>query len=277
MDKGTLVLIGGNEDKDGERTVLREVVSVSRARRMAVIPSASDIPRRKADDYVQVFGDLGVDEVKVYDIRKPEEADRREYLEAVRDLDLAFFTGGDQVQLVSTLEGTRLIGEIRGAFERGMTVAGTSAGASALGDPMIYGEDDEDTGFRKGALRWSSGFGLLEGVTIDSHFFKRRRLPRLVRFLSSGRSEVGIGLGEDTAVVARPDGSFHVIGNGVAAAVSAREMTFTSFDDIGPDEDVSSIGLGLSFFSTGTTFCLNEGTVSVCGVPHGSTVKGTEE
>ena len=75
------------------------------------------------------------------DIRSPREGEHPDHLAAVDHADLIFFTGGDQVRLVKRLGGSTVLERIRARFAAGATLAGTSAGAAAASDPMIFDGD----------------------------------------------------------------------------------------------------------------------------------------
>jgi hypothetical protein len=76
---------------------------------------------------------------------------------------------------------------------RGGVIAGTSAGASIMGNLMITGGNP--------VARVGEGFGLLPGVVIDQHFSQRNRLDRLLGVLVAHPGYVGLGIDENTAVV----------------------------------------------------------------------------
>lgn len=254
-DKGHLVLIGGNEDRVGSKTVLKRIVSLGATGQIAVIPTASDYPREMGEKYERVFRELGVPRVTALDIRYPGDPDKAGYRELIRGADVVFFTGGDQVKLVDILKGSALFGEIRRRFEAGATIAGTSAGAAAASDPMIFNGDEN--GFQKGAVRHAEGFGFLKGVTIDTHFLDRRRLPRLVQALCAGLSRHGLGLDEDTGIIVYPDRVAEVIGAGMVTALDARQLRFTDYHTVRERERFACEGIRLGFLTAGTFFNLN--------------------
>jgi len=254
-EKGHLVLIGGNEDRVGGRTVLKRIVSLNAVRQIAVIPTASEFPRELGEKYERAFRELGVPRVTALDIRYPGDADAPGRREQVRGADAIFFTGGDLVKLVQILKGSALFGEIRRRFEAGATVAGTSAGAAAASDPMIYNGDEN--GFQKGAVRHAEGFGFLPGITVDTHFLDRRRLPRLAQALCAGLSQFGLGLDEDTGVVVYPNRVAEVVGAGVVTTLDARPLRFTDYHSVQERERFACEGLRLGFLTPGTFFNLN--------------------
>jgi cyanophycinase len=257
--RGKLVLIGGDEDKKGARRLLRRALSANGASVVTVVPTASRHPARLGRRYVRAFKGIGARDVRVADVRSPADAARPEHVDRIEGSDLVFFTGGDQTRLAAALRGSPLLEAVRRAFERGATVAGTSAGATAAGDPMIY--DGQTHGLRKGRVRHAPGFGLLPGVTVDTHFVERGRIRRLAQFLAGGRARRAIGLSEDTAVIAGPDGVAEVAGAGPVVVLSAERLAYSDYEAVRQDDPVSMAGLELGFLSDGRTFDLKKWSV----------------
>lgn len=253
--KGYLVLIGGAEDRTGRRRILRKVLNLNEGKRVAIIPSATMYASETIADYRDIFLKIGADRVWGIDIRRRSEGDRKEYLETLEECDVIFFTGGDQTRLVDLLESTKALDKI---WERygtdNVVIAGTSAGAAAAGDFMIY--DGDGNGFNKSSIKHSSGFGFIKGITIDTHFMARRRISRLSQFLASGKSHKGIGISEDTAIVVFPDQTFEVIGRDVVTVMNSKELWYSNYDRIDTDEHVTVDGVNVGFLSHGTRFDL---------------------
>jgi len=263
---GALVLVGGSEDKRGEMRVLRHAVEVARATTVTVVPTASDFPRERVEEYRRAFSAVGVDEILVADIRTRADAEQVETVELARRPELVFFTGGDQVRLVDTLAGTLFLDEVRAAFGRGTTLAGTSAGAAAAGEVTIFHGDG--AGHAKGTVRHSPGFAFIDGVVVDTHFDTRCRLSRLAQFLCSGGGLKGVGLAEDTALVVRPGGVAEVVGTGVVTVLDASEVDATNYDTAIEDGLLTVTGLGLGFLAPGTIFDLDRWRVAALPEPH---------
>jgi cyanophycinase len=100
------------------------------------------------------------------------------------------------------LGGTTAAKAIRVMNERGVHVAGTSAGAAFLSEHMIaYG--DEGSTPHAGMVTMAPGLGLTNRIVIDQHFRQRDRLGRLLTALAYNPFAVGIGLDEDTAASSR--------------------------------------------------------------------------
>jgi cyanophycinase len=252
--RGWLALIGGGEDKSRDCHVLRRIVAVNNARRMVIIPTASRIGDEVGADYDRLFAALGVPHRRVLAIKQANQADDPAALAAVAAADLIFFTGGDQVRLVEVLRGSPLIAAVRRRLEDGATVAGTSAGASAAGQHMLW--DGDGRGFHKGTIGSGPGFGLIPGLCIDTHFLSRSRLPRLTQLLCQGRVAAGVGLSEDTALLIAPDGIASVIGSDMVTLLHQGEVGQCDFAGTGEGERFSVDGVRLSFLAPGSRFDL---------------------
>jgi cyanophycinase len=253
--KGYLALIGGAEDKTHNKSVLRQVVELNRARNAAIIPTASSYGTDLGAEYAAIFRGFGVSQCSVLDILHPEQARDPRHLAAVVSADLIFFTGGDQVRLVQVFDNSPLLALVRERLAAGATVAGTSAGAAAVSNPMIY--DGDGQGFEKGSVRMTKGFGFLDGVTIDTHFVARGRIARLTQFLCTGHSEYGLGLSEDTGLIIAPDDIATVFGSDVVTALSHRNVEYSNYHDVEHEQRYTVHGVQLSFLAPGAKFDLH--------------------
>ncbi len=254
--KGFLALIGGNEKKTGQKLVLKKLLEIRNIDSIAVIPSASMSPKRLSRKYVDAFINLGVSKISVLDIRRNYEADSKKHLEVIDKSDLIFFTGGDQYLLYKTLAETELLSRIWNKFKSGSILAGTSAGAAVMSSPMIY--DGDTKPFVKGSVLFSNGFGFLEDITIDTHFYKRHRLPRLIQFLSRGISKFGIGLPENSGIIVYPDKNVEVIGKKPITFVDCSQMEFTDINEIKKNELYSTLGIKIGYLQPGLHFSIND-------------------
>lgn len=224
---GTLIVIGGREDKTGEQTILREVARHTRGGLLLVVTVATEFPWAAAELYHEAFGRLGLPDVRLLDIRSRDEAHDQNRVRAVRQAATVFFTGGDQWRMLERLRDTPLMEAICEHYRRGGVVAGTSAGAAAASDTMIVGGPGA-TAPRTGGARLSSGMGLLPGTVIDSHFAERGRLGRLLAAVAQHPSSLGIGVDEDTALVVEAHAShFTVLGSGGVLVADASEASCT--------------------------------------------------
>jgi len=234
---GTLVAVGGAEDKRDEMLILRRALDEvpGGVRRVEVLPTASREPLLAAQPHADAFRALGVPEVGVLDVRIREQAEDDAFAARVRGADLLYMTGGDQARLGDVLRGTPLLAALQDKLANGGVVAGTSAGAAAMTGTMIA--QGEPT-LRKGSVRLAPGLGLLDGLVIDTHFTERGRFARLIEAVATHPRLLGVGIGEDTAIVVR-GGEMRVVGAGSVVVMDAGEMRASNVQDAAHDQPVS--------------------------------------
>ncbi len=241
VPRGIVVAIGGNEDKEEDLEILRSTLAVSGKERpsIALITSASSQPEVMAEMYNRVFAKIGTGPVHILDIRDREGAQDPQRVALVREADVIFFTGGDQLRITSILGASPILREVkRKYFEEECVVAGTSAGASALSETMIY-EGESSEALRKGAVQMTSGIGLVQKVIIDSHFIKRGRFSRLMTIVSGNPGIIGLGLGEDTGVIIRDGHLLEAIGNGLIVVFDGCQIGRSNITDIDMGEAIA--------------------------------------
>lgn len=252
-NRGTLTLIGGAEDRKSDTGVLRKLVEKTQARYIAVVPTASMYGYELGDEYKDVFRRLGVDKIEILDIKERRDTENSRFIDIAKEADLIFFTGGDQVKLAHVFLHTELLKVIKDRhFLSGLHLAGTSAGAMIMSDPLIYDGDGKD--FQKGAVFYEPGFGFTANITVDTHFMERGRIPRICAFLASGYSKRGIGVGEDTAAYITPDDKLEVFGAGIVVMFNADKMRYSNFHDVKENELVDVDNIAMSFLVQGSRF-----------------------
>jgi cyanophycinase len=218
--EGSVIIIGGAEDKVRDRVILNRFASLAGGRdaTVAVISTASSLGAEAGERYRQVFGDLGIERVRpLHAITRPQ-ANDESAARVVKDATGIFLTGGNQLRLSSTIGGTRLADAILERFRHGAVIAGTSAGASAMSSHMIaFGASGATPKHRMAQI--AAGLGVLPGVIVDQHFQQRNRLGRLLSLIAQNPSLLGLGVDEDTAGVVGPDHIMEVIGRGSITVV----------------------------------------------------------
>ncbi len=220
MSEGSVIIIGGAEDKVRDRVILRRFTTLAGGRdaTIAVISTASSLGQEAGERYQQVLGELGVAKVRtIHAVTRAQANDETAAL-AIRGATGVFLTGGNQLRLSSTIGGTRLADAVLEQFRQGAVVAGTSAGASAMSSHMIaFGASGATPKHRMAQI--AAGLGVLPGVIIDQHFQQRNRLGRLLSLIAQNPSLLGLGVDEDTAGVVGPDHVMEVIGRGSITVV----------------------------------------------------------
>ncbi len=231
MSDGTVIIIGGAEDKIRDRIILSQFVALAGGEDavVAVISTASSLGTEAGERYRQVFAELGVKEVRPLHAVTRAQANDESFARAVRDATGIFLTGGNQLRLSSTIGGTRLAEAILERFRHGAVVAGTSAGASAMSTHMIaFGASGATPKQRMAAI--AAGLGVLPGVIVDQHFQQRNRLGRLLSLIAQNPSLLGLGVDEDTAGVVGPDHVLEVIGRGSITVVDGAAAETDAWD-----------------------------------------------
>jgi len=232
--QSVLVAIGGNEDKEKDLDVLKQTVFLTDKKDpyIELITTASSMPEESGASYIAAFEKIGIKNVKIMDIRIRGQTKNSEYVERLNNADVIFFTGGDQLRITSILGGTPVLETIKSRyFNEKCVIAGTSAGASAMSETMIY-EGEICEALCKGKVQITSGIGLVENVVIDSHFIQRGRFSRLMDIVTTNPGSIGLGLGEDTGVVIRQGHLLESIGNGLTVIFDGQHIKYTNISDI---------------------------------------------
>jgi cyanophycinase len=256
-ERGWIVPIGGAEDKESGRRILKRFVQLCGGRDadIVIIPTASRLPDT-GRKYEELFDRLEAGCATSIDFRTREDGDNDEHLRRIGNASGVFFTGGNQLRISTILGGTRAAKLIRERNARGVHVAGTSAGAGILSEHMIaFGREGSSP--RGNSVRLAPGLGLTNRFIIDQHFRQRDRLGRLVAALAYNPFAIGIGLDEDTAAFIGPDDTLEVEGSGGVTVVDAGDLQFSSMAEVREREAVCLLGLRVHILTAGATFNLH--------------------
>lgn len=244
---GKLVIIGGAVNKGSfsesdfdqnveknlnffERGILRTIINESRLKEdsiIEVITTASQIPNIVGPEYKRAFEFLGAKNVNILEVSNREQANSDEIVQRAKDSNVVMFTGGDQLRLTSILGGTRFHDVILQKYmEEDFIYAGTSAGAAAASENMIY-QGSSSEALLKGEIKTTQGLGFIENVIVDTHFVQRGRIGRLFQAVVNNPRTLGIGLGEDTGLFIKDD-LMKAIGSGLVILVDGRFIKDTN-------------------------------------------------
>jgi cyanophycinase len=233
-EAGELFVIGGAEDKLGRRTVLREFVESAggEAARIAVVPTASSLGPEIVDVYRAVFTKLGAAAVVGVRPETREQAGHPAYAGQLARVTGIFMTGGNQLKLSSVVAGTAFGDAIVAAHRRGVTVGGTSAGASIQSSHMVaFGAGGATP--KQRMTQVAAGLGLFENCVIDQHFEQRNRYGRLLMIVAQNPQLLGVGVDEDTAAVVRRSAhstTLRVVGRGAVTILDPAELVTNAFE-----------------------------------------------
>ena len=249
---GRLLIIGGAEDRCHGAPLLERFVELcgGGAARIVLVTTATGEPDQVHADYERVFRRLGADQTIQLRLHGRSDADGDDAAKVLEDATGVFISGGDQSRL-RTLVGSRINDILRDRLDgaQGLVIAGTSAGATAMGRTMILGGNGSDVS--AAAVRTGPGLGLVPQTLIDMHFGERGRLPRLLSGVAMAPEHLGIGLDENTGVLVEGDG-FEVIGTGVATVVDAEDATVVQ--PAGDSDPITLFGVRLHLLPAGCLF-----------------------
>jgi cyanophycinase len=274
--KGTLIPIGGNEDKGIEADemytldfidegilyhVVREAGGIDA--NIVVIPTASSIPVEVGENYLTAFDTLGCKNVEVLDIRSKEDSETERAISLIRNANCVMFSGGNQSKITDEIGGTTIhkILVDRYTNEPGFVIAGTSAGAMVMANEMIAGGSATES-FIKGAVTMYKGLGLVPSLIIDTHFIKRGRFGRVSEAVAQFPHLIGIGLAEDTGMIIK-NNKCRVIGSGMVIVFDGRRLTHNKHSILSKGTPMSLTGLRTHILSNGDRFHIDKKKVKV--------------
>jgi len=201
---GPLALVGGAEWREG-CTFDRDLLAESKVDEVLVLPTAAayEHPERAVDTAQQWFAGLGAKARGLMVLARPD-ADDETNVAAIRDARFIYLSGGSPLHLRSVLKDSPAWNALFQAWQGGAVLAGSSAGAMALCDPMVDP--------RGGAF--TLGLGLLAQVAIIPHHdtWSEEKAKRTITLAPKGLPIVGID--ERTALIRGRDGSWSVDGVG---------------------------------------------------------------
>jgi cyanophycinase len=258
--EGKLLIIGGAEDKQGECKILKRFVQEAGGKesRIIVLTAATELPQQVGAQYDEIFKRLGAAEVQVLDVSERVSANRETIVQELEKATGVFFTGGDQLRITGIIGGTRLGRTLHRLYERGVIIAGTSAGASAMSDTMIVGGEAGTP--KKDELTMAPGLGLLHSVVIDQHFAQRGRIGRLLSAIAQNPYVLGVGIDEDTSILVYSDGRFTVVGSQTVTVVDASPSIATNVSEISPGQALVLTPVWMHVLSDGYGFDLKRRT-----------------
>lgn len=273
--KGKLIAIGGAEDKGTdletgeinrnnlnffELGILRRVVEEAGgpASHIEVTTTASTIPYEVGENYLNAFGKIGCTNVQVMHIRNRQDTLETEFLERIKTCDAVMFSGGNQLRLSVTDGGTEFLSILKKRYQNEkFLIAGTSAGAMAMSQTMIY-EGNAARAHLKGEIKMTTGLGFINSVIIDSHFEKRGRFGRLAQAVATNPSTIGIGLGEDTGMLITAGNKMEAIGSGLVVIIDGHDILHSNIADIPDGNPVSIENLKVHFCEKGNGYLIRE-------------------
>jgi cyanophycinase len=258
--RGSLILIGGREEKENgrERLILAEVArrAAVGGGRLVIVTVATRFHEEAAEEYGGVFADLGVPEIEVLGVRSRRDAYDETMVERVAGAAVIFFAGGDQLRITSQMGNSPVFRRMQRLYEaEGATIVGTSAGAAAMPETMVVGGPGYESN-RISALSMAPGLGLFPRVVVDSHFAQRGRFGRLLGAVAQNPRNLGLGIDENTAIVTEGLESFQVLGTGAVYVLDGSEVSHSSLSEDSPEGVISLFDVRLHVLRAGDRYDL---------------------
>jgi cyanophycinase len=251
---GALIVIGGHEDKEGDRIILRQIAERLDGGKLVVATVASHQPDGYFDSYKKAFATLGVTDLVELYVNERDETQSAATQAILTGAAGVFFTGGDQLRISSQIGDTPVERAVRELHARGGLIAGTSAGASVMSETMLVRGASAES-YRIGDLHMAPGLGLIRDVIIDQHFAERGRIGRLLGAVAQNPRVLGIGIDEDTAIVIE-DRRFEVVGCGAVYIVDGTHVSHSNIAEAGREEALSMFGVRLHVLASGNHYSL---------------------
>jgi cyanophycinase len=255
--KGTLIIIGGREDKERDCVILQDIAERTKRHgdRLVLMTVATQLPEEVAADYVALFKQLGVSKIDVVDIRTREDAQDPKKVALIEKTATVFFTGGDQLRITSQIGDTATYTTLMEFYEHGGIMVGTSAGAAVMSETMLVSGASDQSPSKLGP-EMSPGLGYLTDVVIDSHFAERGRIGRLLGAVALNPRNIGVGIDEDTAIIINGGREFLVRGSGAVYVVDGSTITASNLSEKDRDGLLSITDVKLHLLADGDRFDL---------------------
>lgn len=257
---GRLLVIGGAEDPDeDDMTILPHFVEMAggKSAHIVVCGAPSENPDKKERTYRELFEKIGVASAYEARVHERHDAEDEALLEAMKKATGVFITGGDQMRLTSLIAGTPFGDIVRDRlWTDKLVVAGTSAGAAAMGSTMLTGGSSEGT-VRRSDISVAPGLGYWRDTVVDTHFAQRGRISRLLAIFGQNPQVLGVGIDENTAIEVTPGQEFCVIGEGACFVIDGM-VTHSNAPEVSDDEVMALTDSLLHVLPSGYGFDLRE-------------------
>ncbi|MDZ4665870.1 MAG: cyanophycinase [Bacteroidota bacterium] len=278
IPKGKLIIIGGHEDKSvaGESlTVIKRkgskphphfeilaslISKIPRAHHIIeIIATASSIPQEMEEMYRKAYKAAGFTQVGFIRIENEIEANDILNIKRIEYCHAVFFTGGDQSRLTTTLNETAVLETIKKKYlvDEHFIIAGTSAGAMSIPKTIIARGIIREA-LMKNDIKISKGFNLISDIIVDTHFIKRGRFARLAHAVALNPLLLGIGLGEDTALIILNGNEAQCLGSGMVIIIDGSNIGKTNIKKVDSSTPIIIENLKVHILSESSTFLLKE-------------------
>jgi cyanophycinase len=284
--RGNLLIVGGGLQADNAE-VLGAFATHAQAISL-VIPTASGVPTESAQGTLEMLTAFAAPGQSMAPLSilaihhdTPERAQDQSHVDAIHQATAVWFTGGQQSRIIDVF---RPAGQDSPAYDalqqllaRDGLIAGTSAGAAMMSDPMIASGSSEAALLQGAGLEGSlakvagdsnppdpthqasqapsaAGVKLAQGMgffpygLVDQHFLSRGRFGRLIVAMEATGHDIGLGIADNRALlVDLSEASGTALGNHAVVLIDLSTMTREGASRLGIHISLASNNDSLNF------------------------------
>lgn len=250
-NSASMMMLGTNPVRCNSTSLMNTMAEICKSGTVGIISCASATPRNDAYEYIRAFESYNV-EAEYFDITidNIDQVGRdQDLIERLKNMQSLLITGGNQIRLVEALlmrsEVTPVLQVITQAWAAGKPVIAVGGAASAMSGFMVAGGSSwealkygvaSDLGRR--GLVLQEGLGLFGTAIVDQNLASSRRLGRLVVACAEEGVQYGLGICEDSGLIATNNNkTLEVIGDkgAVLIQIDSRRVRSHSDEFIAPE------------------------------------------
>ena len=169
-----------------------------------------------------------------------------------------------RINFLLLVSHTEMLTAIKNKYyaDKKFIVGGTSAGAMELPKTIITG-GKIGAALYKGQITIAEGFDLIKNVIVDTHFIKRGRFARLAHAVTLNPKCLGIGLGEETALIISEGNQAECIGSGMVILIDGTKIVTTNIDTAEGTIPIVVENLIVSILAEGSSYLFNESKLKI--------------
>ncbi len=215
-----IFLAGSGEFTSTMNRVDLKLLSLIKDPDILIIPTAAGKEKKYRhwiDDGILHFKDLGF-MAQGIDLTENKDAFREDYVSILDKSNFVYFSGGDPVYLLSSLQNTPFLAKLKEKIKQdNFLLAGSSAGAMFMCELIPFNVMESLFGFNKGKLSWKKALSIVDFVVIP-HFNKFSKMLNFKYlkdkfFKSFPENSLIIGIDEDTGILSQDRKTFEVLGD----------------------------------------------------------------
>lgn len=243
--RGTLYLLGGGDEayNSWSDQLFQKIVDLNNKGTIAILNDEDD--QNWMSEY---FSSLGMKKADTFLITSRKQAEDAAIYQELTKYDALFLEGGHQQHYYDYWKGTPVEQAIFHFYHSGKLIAGTSAGAMILSEVCFLSKNGRvhpdvlfHNPFLQSVTLEDDFLNIIPGTIIDTHFSERGRLVRLVPLMArsaiqKGKSVLGIGIDEETALIIDPNLIGEVYGNRTTTFLKPTEQSQVRFQFPKPPE-----------------------------------------